>query len=480
MAGLVAGVDCSTQSTKVLIIDPDDGRVVGTGRAEHVVTGTRGARETDPRIWWTALATSLAATGKARDVVAIAVGGQQHGLVVLDASGEPLRPSLLWNDTRSSPQARELLETLGERFWAEDIGLRPVASFTVTKWAWLRQNEPEAASATAAVRLPHDYLTERLTGRGVTDRSDASGTGWWTGSTGAYDRQVLSHALVDLDESILPTVLGPIEAAGEVQPQVADWLGLGAGVVVGPGTGDNAAAALGLGLEAGQPVVSLGTSGTAFAVSERQSHDRTGTVAGFADATGRFLPLAATLNCTLAVDRVAGLLGLDRNDVAPSGEIVFLPFFDGERTPDLPRSSGTLVGVRHDTTPQQILMAAYEGAALSLLDAIEAIDSESDGIDPAAPLILIGGGARGATWREVFGRLSGRPLLVPNADELVALGAAVQAAAVWREEDPVAVAKRWKTLAGRTREPVERDDARLAAIRAVRDALAAEPALSGG
>jgi xylulokinase len=478
MAGLVAGVDCSTQATKVLVVDPDDGQVVASGRADHEVTGQRGARETDPRTWWSALTTSLAATGRARDVGAIAIGGQQHGLVVLGADGAPLRGSMLWNDTRSSPQAQALIEAFGEAFWSDRMGLRPVASFTVTKWSWLRQNEPELARATAAVRLPHDYLTERLTGRGVTDRGDVSGTGWWSGESGTYEPTVLEHPLVELDAGLLPAVLGPIEAAGEVRPDVADELGLGTGVVVGPGTGDNAAAALGLGVDAGQPVVSLGTSGTAYAVSDRQAHDRTGTVAGFADATGRFLPLAATLNCTLAVDRVAALLGLDRDDVEPSGDVVFLPYLDGERTPNLPRASGMLVGLRHATRPQQVLMAAYEGAALSLLDAIAAIDANSRGLDPAAPLVLIGGGARGATWREVFGRLSGRPLLVPDAEEFVALGAAVQAAAVVRGDDPVAVARRWNTQAGRQIDPVGRDDDTLASIRAVRDAIGAEPILA--
>jgi xylulokinase len=479
MAGLVAGVDCSTQSTKVLVVDPDDGRVVASGRADHVVTGEHGARETDPRVWWSALRGALKTTGRTRDIGAIAVGGQQHGLVVLDSDGEPLRESMLWNDTRSSPQAAALLDAFGETFWADEIGLRPVASFTVTKWAWLRENEPKNARAARAVRLPHDYLTERLTGRGVTDRGDASGTGWWSGTTGQYESQVLTHPLVDLDEGLLPEVLGPVESAGEVRSDVAESLGLGSDVAVGPGTGDNAAAALGLGLAPGQPVVSLGTSGTAYAVSDRQAHDATGTVAGFADATGRFLPLAATLNCTLAVDRVAALFGLDRDDVEPAAEVVFLPYLDGERTPNVPRASGTLVGVRHDTRAQQILTAAYEGAALSLLDAIDAIDANSGGIERSAPLILIGGGARGVIWREVFGRLSGRPLSIPDAEELVALGAAVQATSVWRGEDPLAVARRWNTQAGQGRDAVRRDDARLAAIRSVRDALLSEPALSG-
>src|SRR5919198_1391144 len=368
MAALVAGVDCSTQSTKVLIVDPDDGRVIATGRAEHTVSGEGGARETDPRQWWTALSAALAQTRRADEVGAIAVGGQQHGLVVLDASGEPLRPSMLWNDTRSSAEAELLLDALGEDFWADRIGLRPVASFTVTKWAWVRAHEPDVAAQTRAIRLPHDYLTERLTGRGVTDRGDASGTGWWSGFRGGYEQDVLGLPAVDLDEAILPAVLGPTEPAGETAGEAARDLGLPAETAVGPGTGDNAAAALGLGLEPRTPVVSLGTSGTAYAVSERPAADRTGTVAGFADATGRFLPLAATLNCTLAVDRVAALLGLGRDDVAPSRGVVFLPYLDGERTPNLPRASGTLVGLRQDTTQSQILMAAYEGAALSLLD----------------------------------------------------------------------------------------------------------------
>jgi xylulokinase len=479
MGSLVAGVDCSTQSTKVLIVDPDDGRVVATGRADHVVTGVGGARETDPEAWWSALGTSLAQTQCVQEIAAIAVGGQQHGLVVQDRMGRPLRPAMLWNDTRSSPQARRLIDELGAEFWAERIGLLPVASFTVTKWAWVRENEPETAAATATIRLPHDYLTERLVGRGVTDRGDVSGTGWWSGQSGRYEPTVLMLPGVALDDEMLPAVLGPTEAAGETTGADAGSLELPRGVVVGPGTGDNMAAALGLGLETGQPVVSLGTSGTAYAVAERQAADRTGTVAGFADATGRFLPLAATLNCTLAVDRVAALFGLDRDDVAASDEVTFLPYFDGERTPNLPRAAGTLLGIRHETRPQQILMAAYEGAAVSLLGAIDAIAAQTGSVAPEAPLTLIGGGANGRTWRDVFARLSGRPLLLPEATELVALGAAVQATAVLRGEDPVAVARRWRTQAGTTVDPVPRDDATLERIREAQSAVAASPLLSG-
>ena len=258
----------------------------------------------------------------------------------------------------------------------------------------------------------------------------------------------------------------------------ASELGLWPGTVVGPGTGDNMAAALGLGLRVGQPAMSLGTSGTVYAVAARPSADASGIVAGFADAAGRFLPLAATLNCTLAVDRHAAWLGIDREDVAPADRVVVLPYLDGERTPNLPGAAGLVIGLRHATTSQQILMATYEGAAASLLGALDAIAASSGGLDPDASLVLIGGGAQGRAWREVVGRLSGRPILIPEAQELVALGAAAQATAVLRGETPATVTNRWRTSAGTLLDPVPRDEERLARIAAVREAVLESPALS--
>jgi xylulokinase len=199
MGALVAGVDCSTQTTKVVVVDPDEGRILAVGAARHTVSGTGGARETDPREWWAALRAALAQTGLGPEIAALSVAGQQHSLVVLGADGEPVRPAMLWNDTRSAPEAAELVEALGEAHWAETTGSRPTAAFTVTKWAWLRHHEPAIAAATAAVRLPHDYLTERLTGSGVTDRGDASGTGWWSSSSGGYAEDLLALPALDLD-----------------------------------------------------------------------------------------------------------------------------------------------------------------------------------------------------------------------------------------------------------------------------------------
>jgi xylulokinase len=467
---LVAGVDCSTQATKVLIVDAG-GRVVATGRAPHEVTGSGGARETDPRVWWDALRAALAETGRAGDVGAISVAGQQHGLVVTDAGGEPLRPAVLWNDTRSAPDAAELREALGPEAWAERVGVVPVPSFTVTRWAWLRRTEPDIASATRAIRLPHDWLTERLTGHPVSDRGDASGTGWWSTRDEDYSNEVLELPGVSLDRSLLPKVLGPDEAAGTVRGEAAADLGLPEGAVVGPGTGDNMGAALGLGLRAGEPAVSLGTSGTAYAAMSARAVDPSGTIAGFADAAGGFLPLAATLNCTLAVDRVAGWLGIDREAVAPRTEITVLPYFDGERTPNLPRAAGTIAGLRHDTEQGEILLAAYEGAVASLVEALELLASVGSGLDPAAPVTLIGGGARGRVWQETVARLAGRTVVVPEAEELVALGAAAQAAAVLTGEPAAEIARRWETRRGARVEPPASPDAEtLARIRAVRDA----------
>ncbi|MFG2222833.1 xylulokinase [Streptomyces sp. NPDC048644] len=448
---LVVGVDSSTQSTKTLVVDADTGVVVARGQAPHTVSGGDG-KESDPAQWWRALGEALRQCGAAaRQATALSVAGQQHGLVTLDAAGAPVRPALLWNDVRPAPQSARLIEELGgPKAWADRVGSVPAPAFTVAKWAWLRANEPAAAAATRAVRLPHDYLTERLTGEAVTDRGDASGTGWWASATESYDTAILNH--VGLDPAVLPRVALPGEAAGTVH---TGDLPLPRGALVAAGTGDNMAAALGLGLLPGQPVLSLGTSGTVYAVSGRRPADPSGTVAGFADARGDWLPLACTLNCTLAVDRIAALLGRDREAVEPGGDAVVLPFLDGERTPNLPGASGLVHGLRHDTTAGQLLQAAYDGAVFALLKALDQVLDEDAAA--GAPLLLIGGGAKGRAWRETVRRLSGRPVAVPDAQELVALGAAAQAAGLLLGEDPAAVARRWGTARGARYAARERD-----------------------
>ena len=463
---LVAGVDCGTQSTKVVVVDADSGATIATGHAPHQVSGGEGRSECDPDEWWRALGDALDATGRAADVHAVSVAGQQHGLVLLDEQGHPVRPALLWNDTRSAGEAATLVDALGGAgWWAAEIGSVPLAAFTVSKWGWVRAHEPAHAGATRAVRLPHDFLTERLTGVAVSDRGDASGTGWWSAQAGEYSVDVLER--VDLDPGLLPRVAKPDEVVGQVVEAIG---GMRKAIPVGPGTGDNMGAALGLGVPPGTPVVSLGTSGTAYAVMTEPAADPTGTVAGFADATGRFLPLACTLNATLAVDRVANWLHLQRDDVAARTGVTVLPWFDGERTPNRPDATAVFSGLRHSTTPQELLLATYEGVVAGLLDALDLVAEQGSGVDPAVPIVLVGGGAKGATWRNVVLRLSGRALKVPRREDMVALGAAAQAAAVLAGEHPSAVAARWAEGADvDVYEPVDRDDearARVSALRA--------------
>ncbi|MFH9726361.1 xylulokinase [Streptomyces sp. NPDC017254] len=484
---VVIGVDSSTQSTKAAAVDADTGELLALGRAPHTVTGTAGARESDPEEWWTALAAAVRAAVReagvpAGSVTGIAVAGQQHGLVTLGADGHPLRPALLWNDTRSAPQAAGLATRLGgPPAWLKRTGSVPVASMTAAKWQWLREREPATAAAVAGVRLPHDHLTERLTGTAVTDPGDASGTCWYGTGDGAYDPEILD--LIGLDPALLPAVApGGATRVGTLTPAAAEALGLPRTVVVAAGTGDNMAAAVGLGLGGAglldHPVVSLGTSGTVFAATRARPADPG--LAGFAATDGTYLPLGCTLNCTLAVDRFATLLGLDRADAAPGGDVVVLPYLDGERTPDLPHASGLVTGLRHGTDPREVLGAAYEGAAFTVLRALDRLLTAC-GLDPADPAVrdrplrLIGGGARGRVWTETVRRLSGRPLIVPAADELVALGAAALAAAAVTGADPVALTTAWGTGTGEVLPPVERDEAtwdRIAGVLA-----AATPAL---
>jgi xylulokinase len=434
---LVAGVDSSTQSTKVELRDIETGVVVASGRAAHPSTEPPRS-EQDPRAWWDALVEAFAATGDARrDVVALSVAGQQHGLVVLGRDGAPLRDAKLWNDTESAPQADRLVERIGAEAWASACGSVPVPAFTITKLAWLVDTHPDLVPEIDRVMLPHDYLTFRLTGEVVTDRGDASGGGWFDRTTGDY-RSDLLGLVGGRDDwaSTLPTVLGPEDAAGALTSSAADALGLGPGITVGPGTGDNMAAALGLGLRPGDVAMSLGTSGTVYAVSPTPTSDPSGAVAGFCDAAGGYLPLVCTLNATKVTDTVARWLGLDRDGLAgqalgaPSGAngVSLTPYFDGERTPNLPGATGTFEGLRNTTRAADLARAAHEGVVRGLLHGLDALTAA--GADTSGTLHLIGGGARSPAYRAVAADLHGSVIRVPADDETVAAGACVQAARV--------------------------------------------------
>jgi xylulokinase len=431
---LVAGVDSSTQSCKVVIRDAETGALVREGRASHP-DGT----EVDPQAWWTALLQAVRSAGGLGGVAAVAVGGQQHGMVALDEAGDVVRPALLWNDTRSAPQAQRLTAQLGgPQAWADAVGLVPVASFTVTKLAWLAEHEPDGAARTAAVCLPHDWLTWRMAGAVrledlVTDRGDASGTGYWSAATGAYRRDLLTAALGH--DAVLPRVLGPSDVAGKTaSAPSSSAAGLPGGIVLGPGTGDNMAAALGVDARPGDVIVSVGTSGVVCAISDVAAADPTGIVAGFADAAGGFLPLVCTLNAARVLESTARLLGVGLDELsrlaltAPpgAGGLALVPYLEGERTPNRPDATGALHGLRLETaTPAYLARAAVEGLLCGLADGLDALAAQGARIER---VLLVGGGARSAALREIAPAVLGRPVVVPPPGEYVADGAARQAA----------------------------------------------------
>jgi xylulokinase len=442
----VLGVDSSTQSTKVELRDAGDGALLASGRAPHPPTGAPPASEQHPEVWWDALGDALDDAGVSldgADVDALAVAAQQHGLVALDASDTVIRPAMLWNDVRAAADAGWLVQQLagGASAWADACGSVPLASFTIAKLSWLHRSEPDAWARLARVVLPHDWLTSRLTGEYVTDRGDASGTGYWSPQHDDWALDLL--AIVDAARDwldALPRVCSPREALTRRSGTA----------IVAAGTGDNMAAALGTGLRTGEIAISIGTSGTVYARAAEPTHDPTGAVAGFADATGAFLPLVCTLNATKVTDAVARLLGVDHarldalalGEPAGAGEVVVVPYFDGERTPNLPDATGSVIGMRSDVTREQLARAAFEGVVCGLLDGLDALLAA--GVAPAARLALVGGGARSAAYRHILADLVQLPVAVFGHEaEHVAAGACVQAAMALHQTSADEVVEAW-------------------------------------
>lgn len=465
MRPYVAGVDTSTQSCKVIIWDPASGQIVREGKASHP-DGT----EVHPDHWWAAFEQALDAAGGLDDVHALSVGGQQHGMVCLDADGQVIRPALLWNDTRSAQAAVDLIEECGtatqegadalpsdgesqhpeelvtahdagKRWWVEATGSVPVASFTVTKLRWLADNEPENAARIAAICLPHDWLTWKISGSTDladlrTDRSDASGTGYVATDGRTYRYDILARALrIDEDAArriILPRICEPWEVAGRGDA-ARGW----GEILLGPGCGDNAGAALGVDLRPGQALLSLGTSGVISAVASQPVCDPDGLVTGFSDASGNWLPLACTLNASRIIDAMCKVTGLDYDafddaalSVPDARGLVLVPYFEGERTPNLPHATATLSGMTlANSAPEYVARATVEGLLSLMRFALDAVRNLGAPIDE---VILVGGGARSRAVQSLAeGMLGARVRVAPSA-EYVALGAARQAAEVAR------------------------------------------------
>ena len=422
---IIAGVDSSTQSVKVVIRDAHTGELLREGRAPHP-DGT----EVDPVLWKSALDTAIVNAGGLDGVAAISIAGQQHGMVALNSDGGVIRPALLWNDTRSAQAALDLnREEGGDAQIARKVGSVLVASFTATKLRWMADNEPGNAAKVASVALPHDWLSWQLQGgknleKLFTDRSDASGTGYFDPTTSHYREDILRLALRHDSEVTLPRIILPNEFGGVTT----------SGIPIAAGAGDNAAAALGLQAQPGDVVISLGTSGTAFAVSNTPTHDSSGAVAGFADATGRFLPLVCTLNAARILDAATRILGMSHNDVGelaltsiPGAHgLTLLPYFEGERTPNRPNATGTFTGMNlNNSNPSDIARAMIEGMLCGLTDAVDALIELGVSVNR---VLIIGGAAKNPAIPVIASALLGREVVVPPAGEYVADGAAKQAA----------------------------------------------------
>lgn len=445
---LVAGIDSSTQSCTIMLRRLDDGSVVAEARAPHPPT-TPPISEQDPQAWWSALRACLEqVSGHLDRIAAISVGGQGHGLVMLDAGDRPLRKAKLWNDTQSAPDAEALLRHLPASEWADRTGSIPAPALTVAKLAWTERNHPGLVAQARRIMLPFDYLIYRLSGHAVTERGGSSGTGYFNPFVNRWEPDLASLAVPDIDwTGMLPEIIGSGDAAGVVGMRA----GLGAleGAVVGAGTGDNMTAALGMAIRAGDTIISLGTSGTIYGVTSSGVRDSSGAINGYADAAGAFLPMVTTLNAAKVTDTFRRLIGVGVEEfdrlaltaAAGAGGLTLVPYLDGERTPNLPHASGHLAGLRSDTSPAQVARAAVEGVLCGLLEGGTLL--QRAGVADNGRLILTGGASRSKAYRQILADLTGRAVWTCPLVESAAGGAGVQAAAALTRVPVAEIADAW-------------------------------------
>lgn len=420
------GLDVGTQGVKALVWDAARGAVIARAAAPLTLlpVGRPGAAEQRPEDWILALETALAdlrAQGALDGVRAVGTSGQQHGCVVLDERDRPIRPAKLWCDVECAAEAALV---------SAQTGRAVPAGFTAPKLPWLRAREPEHFARIRSVLLPHDFVNLWLTGRKATDHGDASGTGYYDPRARAWD---VPRGADWLDAAWLPPLLAPSAIVGEVRAEVAERTGIPRGALVSAGSGDNMMSALGAGaVREGALVCSLGTSGTLFGPATTCPDDPARLVAPFCDATGGWLPLWCTMNCTTPAEEVRQAFGLPHAELTrlataePSGAggLHFLPYLSGERAPDWPHARGVLHGLTPGALrPGPLYRAALEGAAFALRLGLEHLPFA------ARELRVVGGGARNPLWRRILADLFAAPLVFPQEAETAALGAALQAAA---------------------------------------------------
>ncbi|MGP3942778.1 FGGY family carbohydrate kinase [Streptomyces sp. 6N106] len=420
--GIVAGLDSSSESTRIVVCDTDTGAVIKQGYAPHPVGGSG---DVDPQAWLMSLG-EAAEGGLLEGVQAIGVSAQQHGLLALDAGGVLVRPALMGNDKRAQSAAADLTEALGGRTaWAQAVGAVPTASQPVAKLRWLARSEPDSAHRVAELMQPHDWLVWQLLGRPVrrtTDRGTASSSGYWSAANGSWRPDLVQLALGH--QVRLPEVIGPADAAGHT-PE---------GLLISAGTGETMAAAFGLGVGIGDAVISLGASGSVFSIHHEALADPTGTILSYADATGMHLPVVHTLNAVRTLRGTAELLGTDLDGLSAlamkstpgSYGLVLLPYLEGERTPHLPHTAGTLTGLRRESMkPEHLARASFEGMLCGLADALDVLRGRGVQV---RRVFLLGPAADLQAVRAIAPALLGVQVVVPQPADYAALGAARQAA----------------------------------------------------
>ena len=474
MRRVFLGVDCGTQSTKVVLRDPATGEIVAVGRAPHeLVERDDGTREQDPA-WWIAalrIAARDALRGERFEIGGIGVSGQQHGLVCLDQSDRPVRAAKLWNDTTTAAQCDELMRKLGGPSRVLDlIGNDILPGYTAPKVAWLIAHEPDSYGRTTRMCLPHDYLNLWLTGQFVTEPGDASGTAYFDVRARRYRDEVLA-AIDDRRDwkRALPPIAPSISVVGTLRREAAEALAMDAGIPVSAGGGDNMCAAIGCDIVAAGPVaVSLGTSGTVFAYRAEPAVDPLGEAAAFCDSTAGWLPLAATLNCTSATEWARRLFDMSHAEVdaavaerGASGP-VFLPYLSGERTPNRPHAAGVLAGLRPDHGRDAIVRAVVKGVTFGLAYAMEAL--RRAGVAPAE-VTLIGGGAASDAWAQLCADVFELPVVRPSIGEAAASGAARQAQWAVEGKRPALAIASAERFEPRSRPELRETAERIAALR---------------
>lgn len=439
---LSLGIDSGTKSTKTLVLDIESGKVLALAQRTYgTIEGLPpGHVEQDPQTWLDAaeatIAECLEKIGKRRsEICAVGVGAQQHGLVALDEANQPLRPAKLWCDVSTEPQCEEFNKKFGgPEGLIERIGNPMLPGYTAPKLLWLKENEPSNFARLTSVLLPHDYLNLWLTGERQMEYGDASGTGLMDVRTRKWCEPILKFIDPKL-ESMLPPLRSSKRPAGLLRSVLREKWGLAEDALVSAGSGDNMMSAIGTGnIRPGVVTVSLGTSGTICAFAEEPVIDPRGEVAAFCDATDHWLPLTCTMNVAVATEQVRELFGWDiptiekRVAAVPpgAGGILFLPYLQGERTPNLPASSGVFHGLTTENMkPEFMARAVVEGVTLGLAYGLRRFKDLE--IVPAE-IRLTGGGSKSAVWRQIATDVLGVPTVALKVTEGAALGAAIHGA----------------------------------------------------